>query len=122
MIQQESVLSVADNCGAKKVMCIRVLGGSGRRYGGVGDVIVVAVKEALPSGKVKKGTVHKAVIVRTKYGLNRADGSVVKFDENAVVLLNPQNEPIGNRVFGPIARELRSGKFVKLLSMAPEVL
>lgn len=121
MIQQESVLDVADNSGARKVMCIRVMGGSYRRYAGVGDIIVVSVKEAIPNSKIKKGTVHKAVVVRTKKEIARSDGSYVRFDANAAVLINAQKEPIGNRIFGPVARELR-GDFMKIISLAPEVL
>lgn len=122
MIQMQSILNVADNSGAKKVMCIKVLGGSHHMIAGLGDVIVVSVKEAIPNGKVKKGEVHKALIVRTKYGVSRADGSNIKFDGNAVVLLNKQGEPIGTRVFGPVARELRAKKFLKIVSLAEEVL
>lgn len=122
MIQMQSILNVADNSGAKKVMCIKVLGGSHHMIAGLGDVVVVSVKEAIPSGKVKKGEVHKALIVRTKYGVKRPDGSNIKFDGNAVVLLNKQGEPIGTRVFGPVARELRAKKFLKIVSLAEEVL
>lgn len=122
MIQMQSILDVADNSGAKKVMCIKVLGGSHHMVAGLGDVIVVSVKEAVPSGKAKKGEVHKAVIVRTKTGVRRQDGSTIKFDGNAVVLLNKQGEPIGTRVFGPVTRELRAKKFVKIVSLAEEVL
>jgi large subunit ribosomal protein L14 len=121
MIQQESRLGVADNSGAKEVLCIRVLGGSGRRYASVGDKIVVSVKSALPSGEAKKGTVSKAVVVRTKKEIRRADGSYIRFDDNAVVLLNNLNEVRGTRIFGPVARELRE-KFMKIVSLAPEVL
>ena len=121
MIQQESRLSVADNSGAKEVLCIRVLGGSKRRYATVGDKIVVSVKSALPSGEAKKGTVSKAVVVRTKKEIRRADGSYIRFDDNAVVLLNNLNEVRGTRIFGPVARELRE-KFMKIVSLAPEVL
>ena len=121
MIQQESRLSVADNSGAKEVLCIRVLGGTRRRYAGVGDTIVVSVKDALPSGDVKKGTVSKAVVVRTKKEIRRADGSYIRFDDNAVVLLNNAGEIRGTRIFGPVARELRDG-FMKIVSLAPEVL
>jgi large subunit ribosomal protein L14 len=121
MIQQESRLTVADNSGAKEVLCIRVLGGSKRRYATVGDKIVVSVKSALPSGEAKKGTVSKAVIVRTKKEIRRADGSYIRFDDNAVVLLNNVNEVRGTRIFGPVARELRE-KFMKIVSLAPEVL
>ena len=121
MIQQESRLSVADNSGAKEVLCIRVLGGTRRRYASVGDTIVVSVKSALPSGDVKKGTVNKAVVVRTKKEIRRADGSYIRFDDNAVVLLNNQGEIRGTRIFGPVARELRDG-YMKIVSLAPEVL
>ena len=122
MIQEESNLVVADNSGAKKVRCIRVLGGSNRRYAGVGDLIVVAVKAALPNAGVKKGEISRAVIVRTKKEVRRADGSYIRFDENAAVLLNAQDEPRGTRIFGPVARELRDKKFMKIISLAPEVL
>ncbi|HVZ43807.1 MAG TPA: 50S ribosomal protein L14 [Ramlibacter sp.] len=122
MIQTESQLEVADNTGAKRVLCIKVLGGSKRRYAGVGDVIVVSIKEAAPRGRVKKGEVHKAVIVRTAKGLRRNDGSLIKFDGNAAVLLNNKLEPIGTRIFGPVTRELRTEKFMKIVSLAPEVL
>lgn len=122
MIQQESRLSVADNSGAKEVLCIRVLGGTGRRYAGVGDKIVVTVKNALPSGNVKKGQVTKAVVVRTKKEIRRPDGSYIRFDDNAVVLLNNQDEMRGTRIFGPVARELRDKQFMKIVSLAPEVL
>lgn len=122
MIQMQSVLDVADNSGARRVMCIKVLGGSKRRYAGIGDVIKVSVKEAIPRGKVKKGEVLNAVIVRTKKGIRRNDGSAIRFDENAVVLLNAQLQPIGTRVFGPITRELRGENFMKIISLAPEVL
>ena len=122
MIQMQSRLGVADNSGAKSVMCIKVLGGSKRRYANVGDIIKVAVREAIPTGKVKKGQVVNALVVRTKKGVRRRDGSLIKFDENAAVLLNQQNAPIGTRVFGPVTRELRSGNFMKILSLAPEVL
>lgn len=118
----QTALEVADNSGAKKVMCIKVLGGSRRRYASVGDVIVVSVKEALPNSKVKKGDVHKAVVVRTRKELGRPDGSYIRFDENSAVLLNNQNEPIGTRIFGPVARELRAKQFMKIVSLAPEVL
>jgi large subunit ribosomal protein L14 len=121
MIQQESRLSVADNSGAKEVLCIRVLGGTRRRYASVGDTIVVSIKDALPSGEVKKGTVSKAVVVRTKKEIRRADGSYIRFDDNAVVLLNNAGEIRGTRIFGPVARELRDG-FMKIVSLAPEVL
>lgn len=122
MIQMQSILNVADNSGGKKVMCIKVLGGSHHMIAGLGDVIVVSIKEAIPNGKVKKGDVHRALIVRTKKGVRRQDGSTIKFDSNAVVLLNKQGEPIGTRVFGPVTRELRSKKFVKIVSLAEEVL
>lgn len=121
MIQQESRLAVADNSGAKEVLCIRVLGGSGRRYASVGDKIVVSVKSALPSGEAKKGTVSKAVVVRTRKEIRRSDGSYIRFDDNAVVLLNNLNEVRGTRIFGPVARELRD-KYMKIVSLAPEVL
>ncbi|MDA3864863.1 MAG: 50S ribosomal protein L14 [Deltaproteobacteria bacterium] len=122
MIQMQSVLDVADNSGAKKVMCIKVPGGSKRKYASIGDVIVVSVKEAIPAAKVKKGQVLKAVIVRTAKEINRRDGSYIKFDRNAAVLLNEVQEPIGTRIFGPVARELRAKKFMKIISLAPEVL
>jgi large subunit ribosomal protein L14 len=122
MIQQQSELDVADNSGAKRVECIKVLGGSRRRYAGLGDLIVVAVKEALPTAKVKKGDVSKAVIVRTAREYQRPDGSYIKFDANSAVLINAQLEPIGTRIFGPVARELRGKKFMKIISLAPEVL
>lgn len=122
MVQEETNLVVADNSGAKKVRCIRVLGGSSRRYAGVGDLIVVAVKAAIPGGGVKKGDVSRAVIVRTSKEVRRDDGSYIRFDENAAVLLNNQNEPRGTRIFGPVARELREKKFMKIISLAPEVL
>jgi large subunit ribosomal protein L14 len=121
MIQQESVLDVADNSGAKRVMCIRVLGGTRRRYAALGDVIVVSIKEALPNAKVKKGEVAKAVVVRTRREYQRADGSYIKFDTNSAVLINDQREPIGTRIFGPVARELRGKRFMKIISLAPEV-
>ena len=121
MIQQETILDVADNSGARRVQCIKVLGGTRRRYASLGDVIVVAVQEALPNGKVKKGEVAKAVIVRTKREVGRADGSYIKFDTNSAVLINEQNEPIGTRIFGPVARELRAKRFMKIISLAPEV-
>jgi large subunit ribosomal protein L14 len=121
MIQQQSELDVADNSGAKRVECIKVLGGSRRRYAGLGDLIVVAVKEALPTAKVKKGEVSKAVIVRTTRQYQRPDGSYIKFDSNSAVLLNAQLEPVGTRIFGPVARELRGKKFMKIISLAPEV-
>ena len=122
MIQQESRLNVADNSGAKEVLCIRVLGNSGQRYAKIGDKIVVTVKDAIPAGGVKKGTVTKAVIVRTKNKLRRKDGSYIRFDDNAVVLLNQAEEPRGTRIFGPVARELRDKVYMKIVSLAPEVL
>ena len=122
MIQMQSSLEVADNSGARKVQCIKVLGGSGRRSAGVGDVIVVSVKEAIPRGRVKKGDVYRAVIVRTAKEIRRNDGTAIRFDKNAAVLLNKQNEPIGTRIFGPVTRELRSRNFMKIVSLAPEVL
>lgn len=122
MIQSESILNVADNSGAKKVMCIKVLGGTRRRYARVGDIIVASVKEAIPTSKVKKGDVVKAVIVRTAKEIGRPDGTYVRFDDNSAVLINAQLEPLGNRVFGPVARELRARKFMKIISLAPEVL
>jgi len=122
MIQTQTILDVADNSGARRVMCIKVLGGSRRRYAGIGDVIKVSVKEAIPRGKVKKGEVLNAVIVRTRKGIRRPDGSLIRFDENAVVLLNAQMQPIGTRIFGPVTRELRGDNFMKIISLAPEVL
>lgn len=122
MIQQESRLSVADNSGAKEVLCIRVLGGTGRRYARIGDQIVVTVKHALPSGNIKKGTVSKAVVVRTKKETRRNDGSYIRFEDNAVVLLNTAGEMVGTRIFGPVARELREKQYMKIVSLAPEVL
>jgi large subunit ribosomal protein L14 len=122
MVQTETNLIVADNSGAKKVRCIKVLDGSGRRYASVGDLIVVSVKAAIPNSAVKKGEVSRAVIVRTKKEVKRTDGSYIRFDENAAVLLNPQNEPRGTRIFGPVARELREKQFMKIVSLAPEVL
>ena len=122
MIQTQSMLDVADNSGARRVMCIKVLGGSHRRYAGIGDIIKVTVKEAIPRGKVKKGQVLTAVIVRTRHGVRRTDGSLIRFDGNAAVLLNNKNEPIGTRIFGPVTRELRNEKFMKIISLAPEVL
>ena len=122
MIQMQSVLSAADNSGAKRVMCIKVLGGSKRRYAGIGDVIKVSIKDAIPRGRVKKGEVYNAVVVRTRKGVRRKDGSLIRFDGNAAVLLNACLEPIGTRIFGPVTRELRSGKFMKIISLAPEVL
>ena len=122
MIQVESRLEVADNSGARQVQCIKVLGGSKKRFARVGDVIVVSVKEAIPRGRVKKGTVHKAVLVRTKKGLKRVNGEEIRFDTNAVVLINDKKEPVGTRVFGPVTRELRRLGFMKIISLAPEVL
>ena len=122
MIQMQTNLEVADNSGARRVQCIKVLGGSKRRFAGVGDVIVVSVKDAIPRGRVKKGDVHRAVIVRTAKPVKRADGSLIRFDTNAAVLITPQNEPIGTRIFGPVTRELRAKKFMKIVSLAPEVL
>ena len=122
MIQTESYLDVADNSGARRVMCIKVLGGSHRRYARVGDIIKVTVKEAIPRGKVKKGQVMSAVVVRTKRGLRRQDGSLIKFDDNAAVLLNASLGPVGTRIFGPVTRELRTEKFMRIISLAPEVL
>ena len=122
MIQTYTECNAADNSGAKKLMCIRVLGGSKRKYASLGDVIVVAVKEALPHAKIKKGDVKKAVIARTKKEVRRADGSYIKFDDNSVVLIDQNNEPVGTRIFGPVARELRAKKFTKIISLAPEVL
>ena len=122
MIQMQSMLSAADNSGARQVQCIKVLGGSKRRYARVGDLIKVTVKEAIPRGKVKKGQVMTAVVVRTKKGVRRPDGSLIKFDDNAAVLLNTQDAPIGTRIFGPVTRELRGEKFMKIISLAPEVI
>jgi large subunit ribosomal protein L14 len=122
MIQMESELQVADNSGAKRVMCIKVLGGSKRRYAHIGDVIKVSVKDAIPRGRVKKGDVYNAVVVRTRKGVRRSDGSIIRFDSNAAVLLNNQLQPIGTRIFGPVTRELRNEKFMKIISLAPEVL
>ncbi len=122
MIQMQTNLSVADNSGAKRVQCIKVLGGSMRRYANIGDIIKVTVKDAIPRGKVKKGDVYKAVVVRTKKGVRRGDGSTIRFDGNAAVLLNNQLQPIGTRIFGPVTRELRSEGFMKIISLAPEVL
>ena len=122
MIQMQTNLDVADNSGARRVMCIKVLGGSKRRYASIGDIIVVSIKEAIPRGRVKKGDVMKAVVVRTAKDIRRADGSVIRFDRNAAVLINPQMEPVGTRVFGPVARELREKKFLKIVSLAPEVI
>jgi large subunit ribosomal protein L14 len=122
MIQQESRLAVADNSGAREVLCIRVLGGTGRRYASIGDKIIVTVKNAMPSGNIKKGTVAKAVVVRTNKEIRRPDGSYIRFDDNAVVLLNNAGEMIGTRIFGPVARELRDKQYMKIVSLAPEVL
>jgi len=122
MIQTETVLEVADNSGARKVACIRVLGGSRRRYASVGDLIVVSVKDAIPNARVKKGEVRRAVVVRTASAISRSDGSYIRFDDNAAVILDNQKEPIGTRIFGPVARELRARKFMKIISLAPEVL
>ena len=122
MIQAETVLDVADNSGARKVLCIKVLGGSKRKYASIGDIIVVSVKEAIPNAKVKKGDVMKAVIVRTKKEVSRADGSYIRFDTNSAVLVDKDNEPVGTRIFGPVARELRAKRFMKIISLAPEVL
>jgi large subunit ribosomal protein L14 len=122
MIQMTSVLDVADNSGAKKVFCIKVLGGTRRRYATIGDVIIVSIREAIPGAKVKKGEVARAVIVRTKRELARSDGSYIRFDGNSAVLINKENEPIGTRIFGPVARELRAKRFMKIISLAPEVL
>ena len=122
MIQPETSLDVADNSGARRVQCIRVLGGSHRRWASVGDIIVVAVKEAIPRGKVKKGDVHQAVVVRTAKEIHRDDGTAIRFDRNAAVLISKQGEPIGTRIFGPVTRELRTSRFMKIISLAPEVL
>lgn len=122
MIQTQTRLEVADNTGAKKVECIRVMGGTRRRYANIGDLIKVSVKEAIPRGRVKKGEVYNAVVVRTKKGIRRPDGSVIRFDDNAVVLLNNQLQPIGTRIFGPVTRELRTANFMRIISLAPEVL
>jgi len=122
MIQLRTMLEVADNSGAKRVQCVKVLGGSKRRYAGLGDIIVVSVKEALPESNIKKGSVTKAVVVRTKREARRPDGSYIRFDQNAVVLINPQGEPVGTRIFGPVARELRWRDYMKIISLAPEVL
>jgi large subunit ribosomal protein L14 len=122
MIQTTSTLDIADNSGAKKVMCIRVLGGTRRKYASIGDVIVVSIKEAIPNSKVKKGDVAKAVIVRTRKEVSRQDGSYIRFDSNSAVLVDKDNEPVGTRIFGPVARELRAKKFMKIISLAPEVL
>jgi len=122
MIQMQSRLKVADNSGAKEVMCVKVLGGSKRRYAAVGDIVIVSIKDAMPQSKVKKGDVAKAVIVRTKHKIARPDGSFIRFDDNSAVLINNQKEPVGTRIFGPVARELRAKQFVKIVSLAPEVL
>ena len=122
MIQTETMLDIADNSGARRVQCIKVLGGSRRRYAGIGDVIKVAVKEAIPRGRVRKGQVMDAVVVRTKKGVRRTDGSAIRFDQNAAVLLTPQLQPVGTRIFGPVTRELRSERFMRIVSLAPEVL
>ena len=122
MIQMQTILDVADNSGARSIMCIKVLGGSHRRYARVGDIIKVSIKEAIPRGKVKKGDVYNAVVVRTKKGVRRSDGSLIRFDGNAAVLLNTNLQPIGTRIFGPVTRELRTEKFMKIVSLAPEVL
>jgi len=122
MIQSESMLDVADNSGARRVMCIKVLGGSKRRYAGIGDLIKVTIKEAIPRGRVRKGQVMNAVVVRTKHGIRRPDGSLIKFDQNAAVLLNAQMQPVGTRIFGPVTRELRTESFMRIISLAPEVL
>ncbi|MCY3803745.1 MAG: 50S ribosomal protein L14 [Gammaproteobacteria bacterium] len=122
MIQMQSTLGVADNSGARKLQCIKVLGGSQRRYAGIGDIIKVSVKDAIPRGKVKKGEVYNAVVVRTAKGIRRADGSTIRFDNNAAVLLNNQLQPVGTRIFGPVTRELRTERFMKIISLAPEVL
>ena len=122
MIQMQTILDVADNSGAKKVGCIKILGGTRRRYATLGDIIVVSVKDAIPNSKIKKGDVVKAVIVRTKKEVGRLDGSFIKFDDNSAVLINPQGDPIGTRIFGPVARELRAKRFMKIVSLAPEVL
>ena len=122
MIQVQSTLDVADNSGARKLFCIKVLGGSKRRYANIGDISVVSIRDALPNSKVKKGSVMKAVVVRTRKGLRRADGSLIRFDTNSAVLIDNQKQPIGTRIFGPVARELRAKKFLKIISLAPEVL
>ncbi|MDH3689250.1 MAG: 50S ribosomal protein L14 [Gammaproteobacteria bacterium] len=122
MIQMQSTLDVADNSGAKKVQCIKVLGGSKRRYAGIGDIIRISIKEAIPNSRVRKGDIYNAVIVRTRKGVRRVDGSLIRFDRNAAVLLNPQLQPIGTRIFGPVTRELRTEKFMRIISLAPEVL
>ena len=122
MIQVESMLHIADNSGARRVQCIKVLGGSRRRYAGVGDIVKVTVKEAIPRGRVRKGQIMNAVVVRTRKGVRRPDGSLIRFDENAAVLLTPQNQPVGTRIFGPVTRELRTENFMRIVSLAPEVL
>lgn len=122
MIQSETILDIADNSGARRVQCIKVLGGSRRRYARIGDIIKVTIKEAIPRGRVKKGEVMNAVVVRTRKGVRRPDGSVIRFDRNAAVLLNPQNQPVGTRIFGPVTRELRTENFMRIISLAPEVL
>jgi len=122
MIQVETMLDVADNSGARRVQCIKVLGGSKRRYAGVGDIIKISIKEAIPNSRVRKGELFNAVVVRTRHGVRRPDGSLIRFDRNAAVLLNPQNQPIGARIFGPVTRELRSERFMRIISLAPEVL
>ncbi|MGD0626809.1 MAG: 50S ribosomal protein L14 [Thermodesulfobacteriota bacterium] len=122
MVQMQTMLDAADNSGAKKLACIKVLGGTKRKYASLGDVIIVSVKEAIPNSKVKKGDVMRAVIVRTVKEVRRVDGSYIKFDDNSAVLINPQNDPVGTRIFGPVARELRAKKFMKIISLAPEVL
>jgi large subunit ribosomal protein L14 len=122
MIQSETMLDIADNSGARRVQCIKVLGGSHRRYAGIGDIIKVTIKEAIPRGRVRKGQVMNAVVVRTRKGVRRPDGSIIRFDRNAAVLLNPQNQPVGTRIFGPVTRELRTENFMRIISLAPEVL
>jgi large subunit ribosomal protein L14 len=122
MIQMQTCLDVADNSGARRVMCIKVLGGSHRRYAAIGDIIKVSIKDAIPRGRVKKGEVYNAVVVRTRKGVRRADGSLIRFDGNAAVILNNQHQPLGTRIFGPVTRELRTEKFMKIISLAPEVL
>ena len=122
MIQMQSTLDVADNSGAKRVQCIKVLGGSKRRYAGIGDVIRISIKEAIPNSRVRKGDIYNAVIVRTRHGVRRGDGSRIRFDKNAAVLLNAQLQPVGTRIFGPVTRELRSERFMRIISLAPEVL
>ena len=122
MIQMQSMMSVADNSGAKRVQCIKVLGGSKRRYAGIGDIVKITIKEALPNSRVKKGDVYNAVVVRTRKGVRRPDGSLIRFDGNAAVLLSNRLEPIGTRIFGPVTRELRTGNFMKIISLAPEVI